>query len=262
VDTYVPAVQEASVQVAPTRQRYVLVRLGLGMIMTRDDNWFNAGKERWDSFRVEHRADDVPVLLYALRHGTTQLNEDNKFRGWVNVTLDASGQKDARVAGAFLQDRGIKAIYCSDLERAVETAKIVGEIINCDPTEDKLLRGWNIGELSGEDKSTHQEELEFYVDHPKTPIPGGESLLQFSTREQNAFDKYFEIARRNGPILLIFHTSNVIQLENYCASASSTRRPESDEAVLPGGIISVKEVGDKLLTEAILKDSGKAEYGS
>src|SRR5258708_40164023 len=62
------------------------------------------------------------TLVYALRHGTTQLNEDNKFRGWIDISLDDKGRTDAEAAAEFLKDKGIIAIRCSDLARAIETA--------------------------------------------------------------------------------------------------------------------------------------------
>jgi len=206
-------------------------------------------------------AGDGSTVLYALRHGTTNLNQDDKFRGWVDVDLDDKGIQDANGAAAFLKDKGIKEIYCSDLKRAVHTAEIVGGVLGLKPTPDPRLRPWNIGELSGKSKKDHQKELEHYIDNPTEKIPGGESLDEFSKRSQDVDNEYLDKFKASGPGLLVFHTSNVIQLENNTKEELHAR-PESDETVKPGGVIAVTVKGDKLDSEAVLKDNGPASYGS
>ena len=230
--------------------------------MTREERWDNSIKERWDSFLYEQRSQSGVIIAYALRHGTTELNQDNKFRGWADVPLDDKGRADAAQAAEFLKDSGIKHIFHSDLSRAVDTADIVAKKLSTAPLsdrEDERLRPWDIGELSGKDRDENAELLRWYVDNPSRSIPGGESLEEFGERCQEALEEYMKIARRGGPILFVFHTSNVIQLENFCTGTGAEGKPEVDERVKPGGILTVD---DKLHTEAVLKDGGRAEYGS
>jgi len=219
----------------------------------------------WDiNLRGLNYAPNGVVIMYALRHGSTKLNEDNKFRGWADPELDDNGQKDAEEAGTFLKGKGIKAIYCSDLKRATETAAIVNKVLGLprDPVPDERLRPWDVGDLSGKDKDENDDILQDHIDHPKKVLPGGESLQHFCDRSQNVLDEYVEKAKKDGPILLVFHTSNTVQLQNYCKGSKATGRPESDECVTPGGIMKITDLGDKLEAEAILKDGGKASYGS
>jgi broad specificity phosphatase PhoE len=230
--------------------------------MTREQLWYSGGYVKWDAELRDYVNDTDPkILIYALRHGSTHLNEDNKFRGWIDVPLDENGKDEALEAGRFLAGRHISAIYCSDLMRAYATAELVGDVLKLDAREDKALRSWDIGYLSGMDKVKDQALLEHFVDNPDEQIPGGESLTAFCDRMQSTLDKYFKIARATGPILLVFHTSNVVQLGNYC-KGEPTARPESDETVLPGGVLCVTDVNGRLVTDAILKDGGKSRYGS
>src|SRR5208337_2441790 len=150
--------------------------------MTREEIWFNRGRIVWDAELRDYRYDtNGTVIMYALRHGSTELNEDNKFRGWANPPLDAKGKKDAATAATFLKGKGIKAIYCSDLARSVETAAIVSTVIGVpgEPVSDKRLRPWDVGYLSGKDKDEYDDVLQYHIDRPKEPIKGGESLQQF-----------------------------------------------------------------------------------
>jgi broad specificity phosphatase PhoE len=239
----------------------VFLWLALGVKMTREELWYNASTKRWAEFLHEQRSAGSTIIAYALRHGTTELNQDNCFRGWADVPLDDQGRKDAAVAADYLKDKGIKHVFHSDLSRAVETAHIAIDKMNTKPTdqEDERLRPWDIGELSGKDRDENAELLRWYVDNPERNIPGGESLSEFGERCQEALEEYMKIARRDGPILFVFHTSNVIQLENFCTGTGAEGKPEVDERVKPGGILTVDS---NLHTEAVLKDGGKGEYGS
>jgi len=203
------------------------------------------------------------ILMYALRHGETDLNSENKFRGWVDVSLDENGKNDAEEAGRYLKDKGISMIYCSDLKRSVQTAEIVAKILGIDKVyTDYRLRPWDVGALSGKERSKENIKiLDDYIDNPDWQFPDGESLDEFSTRCQEALEFYTHEARNEGIKLLIFHTSNVVQLENYCNSEDPTGRPEGQDSVKPGGIIKVSEKNGKLYSKPVLKQNGPAEYG-
>lgn len=203
------------------------------------------------------------TLIYILRHGTTELNQDNKFRGWIDVPLDEKGRQDAREAADFLRDKGISCVYCSDMGRASETAQIVCEELGLDePTPDFRLRPWDVGELSGEDKDANRPTLEYHIDHPDDAIPGGESLSEFGERTRQAFEFYLEEARHEGIKLIVCHTSNVIQAENLVKGEGAEGRPESKDSVLPGGVVVVEERKGKLSSKPVLKEDGEAQYGS
>jgi len=203
------------------------------------------------------------ILLYALRHGSTEANEANLFRGWSEFPLDDKGRDDAYEAAEYLSDKGVSMIYCSDLGRAYETAKIVGEVLGLDVTCDFRLRGWDIGVLAGKDRDEYADVLEDAIDNPSDPLEDGESLDEFGDRTQQAIEYYLDEARKEGTKLLVFHTSNVVQLENYCAGEGADGRPESKDSVMPGGIMEVSEKNGKLSTKVVLKEnSDPKQYGS
>lgn len=193
------------------------------------------------------------TLVYMLRHGTTDLNAGNKFRGWLNVDLDPKGRNDAKQAAEFLKGKGIQEIFCSDLKRAVETSEIVCEILGLDPpTHDFRLRPWNMGELAGQDREKHKKDLEEYIDNPHWVIPEGESLYQFGDRVQPALEYYLDEARHEGTKLIVTHTSDIIQMEDYC-QGKTDGRPESAEIVKPGGIVEIVESYEPVVPENMLK---------
>lgn len=204
------------------------------------------------------------ILMYALRHGETKLNAENKFRGWVETALDEQGIKDAGEAAEFLKDKGIHMIYSSDLRRAVQTAEIVAKKLGIEKVyTDYRLRPWNVGVLTGKDRNKENTAtLEEHIDNPDWQLDDGESLDDFSTRSQEALEFYMHEARHEGIKLLVFHTSNVVQLENYCNDEDPNGRPEGQDSVKPGGIIKVTEKNGKLVSKPVLKENGPAKYGA
>lgn len=202
------------------------------------------------------------AILYAIRHGETANNKEKKFRGWIDVPLNDQGIKEAKTARKFLEDKGIKEVFASDLGRAATTAKLAFPSIN--PELDKSLRPWDVGVFSGKERDLFQPALNKYIDSPETQIPDGESLKEFSDRQRKAVDKYVKIAKKEGPILLVFHSSNAIQLEKIIEGKDELGRPEDVDRVLPGGIMCVLDEGDKMKVEVIFGSvqEAPANYGS
>ena len=68
-----------------------------------------------------------PCILYLVRHGTTTMNIENRYRGRRDIPLDAQGYQDAVDAARFLGSRGISAVYTGPLRRTVATAQIIAD---------------------------------------------------------------------------------------------------------------------------------------
>ena len=65
----------------------------------------------------------VKILYYV--HSTTVDNENKKASGWNETLLNEKGLAQAQDLAKQVKDKKFDAIYCSDLIRAVESAKIV-----------------------------------------------------------------------------------------------------------------------------------------
>jgi broad specificity phosphatase PhoE len=174
---------------------------------------------------------DQPIL-YVVRHGNTDLNAGNSFRGFKDVELDETGRAQARAAFAFLRNVHFVAAYSSDLKRATETLDI---LISGDkglmPERLCALRPWNIGKLAGQPKSAaNRQALAEYVDNPDEPVPGGESLSWFRSRYKNVFQ---DIVSKPGPTLVVQHASNDHELGNILYGDIDALDVD------PGGIIGV-----------------------
>ena len=84
-------------------------------------NVFNA--TRWSPRGVV-----IPMTrIILVRHGRTEWNKGEIFRGTVDIPLDEQGRKEAACAGDWLKAETFHVAYSSPLSRAVETAEIILE---------------------------------------------------------------------------------------------------------------------------------------
>src|SRR4026209_885514 len=65
--------------------------------------------------------------LYLVRHGTTTMNVENRYRGRRDVPLDAQGYQDAVDAARILSRREVAAVYTGPLRRTIATAQIIAD---------------------------------------------------------------------------------------------------------------------------------------
>lgn len=85
--------------------------------------------------------------LILSRHGQTTQNSEHRFTGWLDAPLTAIGRREARALGRGLRDFAIDAVYSSDLQRAVLTARIaLRNLPGLEPVQDQRLREANFGE--------------------------------------------------------------------------------------------------------------------
>ncbi|MBI4396193.1 MAG: 2,3-diphosphoglycerate-dependent phosphoglycerate mutase [Elusimicrobia bacterium] len=93
--------------------------------------------------------------LVLVRHGQSQWNLENRFTGWVDVSLTDLGRKEAQKAGEQIKNIKFVKAYTSDLRRAQETLKIILDVIEQPgiPVErSKALNERHYGALQGLDK--------------------------------------------------------------------------------------------------------------
>ena len=65
--------------------------------------------------------------IILIRHGETDWNREQVFRGRIDVALNHVGVAQALAVQKSLHDREIDGIYSSPLSRAFETARRIGE---------------------------------------------------------------------------------------------------------------------------------------
>ena len=112
-------------------------------------------------------------------HSTTEDNEAGRATGWLPGRLSERGRREARELGRRRAADGIAAVFCSDLDRAVETAAIAFGDTGIPVLHDWRLRECDYGSRNGMpagEMHAHRRE------HLDVPYPDGESWRQAVTR--------------------------------------------------------------------------------
>jgi broad specificity phosphatase PhoE len=147
--------------------------------------------------------------IYLLRHGETAWNIEKVFRGRAEVPLTDNGIRQAEMAGDFLGGKDIEAIYTSPLERAYETARIVGRKLGVKPQVDERLTGFNFGDWQGMPYSKIERdypgEFKLYKTAPhRFQAPGGETLGKAQKGCMTALGD-MERKHSEGTVLVVTH---------------------------------------------------------
>lgn len=105
-------------------------------------------------------------------HSTTEDNEAGRGTGWLPGLLSETGRAQAAELGARRRDDDLAAVFCSDLDRAVQTLSIAFGGTPTPRLLDWRLRECDYGRLNGtREVGAHASRLP-YLDQP---YPGGES---------------------------------------------------------------------------------------
>lgn len=131
--------------------------------------------------------------LVVVRHGRTEWNRVERFRGRVDIDLDEVGIKQAEAAAERIAKLQAAAVYSSPLRRAMTTAEIIARRSNL---EAKLLPGLidiDFGDwqgLSPDEVAARNNELySKWLGSPHlVEFPGGESLAMVRERASSAVD--------------------------------------------------------------------------
>ena len=122
-------------------------------------------------------------MIYLVRHG---LDDESFIGGYSNIGLIDVGIKQIHDVGKWIlqNDFDIRKIYSSDIKRALQSARIIGEYLNLDIFVDAILREQNKGLLNG---IKREDALILYpeyvgIDDVSRCYPNGESLLDLYIR--------------------------------------------------------------------------------
>jgi len=146
--------------------------------------------------------------IILVRHGETDWNVAEVFRGRVDVELNATGVKQAELLAEYLSNLGLNAIYSSPLQRALRTAEVIGEHNQLEVAVAPGLTDIDYGEWQG---LSHQEVRERYkelyagwVKHPEqVRMPAGERLDDVRHRALAVVDDVID--RHEGIVILVSH---------------------------------------------------------
>ena len=153
--------------------------------------------------------------LLLARHGQTNDNlEPIRAQGFTDTPLNDVGRAQAHELAERIASSGltIGSLWCSDLSRAAETARMVGERIGMEPRPEPRLREGNRGDWEGrlfidiarDDPAGYAAWMRAGADFR---FPGGESLQEHADRVWAALEEI----RVTGPLpaLVVCHRGSI-----------------------------------------------------
>jgi probable phosphoglycerate mutase len=87
--------------------------------------------------------------LFLVRHGRTALNAEGRLRGLADPPLDETGIAEAHAVAGALRARGIGVVYCSPLQRATHTARVIAEACGVEWITDDRFNDRDYGPWTG-----------------------------------------------------------------------------------------------------------------
>jgi len=146
--------------------------------------------------------------IILVRHGETEWNVAEIFRGRIDIDLNETGIRQAELLAEYLSKVKIEAIYSSPLKRALKTAEIIAGYHKLEVATATGLIDFNFGQWQGlshkEVKDKYKELYAAWTNRPdQVKIPDGESLDDVRKRATGVVGSIIE--RYKGTVVLVSH---------------------------------------------------------
>ncbi len=142
------------------------------------------------------------------RHGETEWNVAEVFRGRIDIELNETGLGQAELLAEYLGHLKLDAIYSSPLQRALKTAEMIADYHKLDVEIAPGLIDFDYGGWQGlphqEVKDKYRElYAEWLLSPHRVRMPAGESLDEVRKRATAVVAEV--IARFKGRVVLVSH---------------------------------------------------------
>lgn len=147
--------------------------------------------------------------LCLVRHGETDWNAQRRIQGQIDIPLNAAGRAQAQATAAGVAGRRFDAVYCSDLGRALETARPIAASLRLPLRHVEGLRERHYGRMQGLTGAEARERFpELHAAYaaraPHHDLGGGETLTEFAGRVAAALQA-LAAAHPGGSLLAVSH---------------------------------------------------------
>jgi len=195
----------------------------------------------------------MTTRVYLVRHGATELTDEDRFAGAIDVRLSDAGREQARLLGVRMETDPISVAFASPMMRTMDTAQLIAEPHGLAVTPIDGLR--EIAHGRWERRTRAEVEKEFpdeyarYEDDPYSFAPtGGESGLQVTARALPALLTIVE-AHPDQRILIVSHKATIrLLLSSLLGFDPRKYRDRLDQSPCALNILDFKDVTHPRLT--------------
>jgi len=150
------------------------------------------------------------TLIIFLRHGQAQNNLERVLAGRTpGVPLTENGIEQAKKSAEFIEKMNVSKIYSSPIDRAIQTAEIVGKHNSIDVIPDERLTELDMGKFTGKKYddifSSHGNVfLKFYSDDLELAHNGVETFSEVKKRVLDIIEHVID-QHKDQNVLLVTH---------------------------------------------------------
>lgn len=181
----------------------------------------------------------IMTKVHLIRHGETVDSDSRRYKGHIDVSLSEKGIEQVKRAALYLREKTeFKAIYCSDLSRAVNSAEIIASPFGLKPVIHEGLKERGFGVWEGmsfdEIKEKWPDAFASWAQNPVKFSPmDGESTLDVRDRAMQTFNELAS-KHKGDSIAIVAHggINRVILCELLGIPLENIFRIEQDFAAL------------------------------
>jgi probable phosphoglycerate mutase len=179
-----------------------------------------------------------PGELVLVRHGETEWSKSGQHTGRTDIPLTEHGVEQAERAGRYLADRSFALALSSPLQRAQDTARLVG----ADPELDEDLYEWDYGAYEGlttpQIKVLRHGPWDLWTDGVPAGNTPGENAAEVRVRVERVLNRVRPVLAEGDDALVVAH-GHVLR----ALGAAWIRLAPQDGAVLKLGTATVSTLG-------------------
>lgn len=199
----------------------------------------------------------MPTRVFLVRHGATTLTAEDRFAGSSNVNLSEEGRRQVTSLAQRLERERLDAVYCSPLDRTVETATILAGPHNLAPVHEPGLREIDYGHWEGlrraEIEAEFAEEYTAWQEDPFTIGPHeGESGVNVLNRALPVMRRIVEDNRHKNVLIVAHKGVNRILISSLLGFDVRGYRDRLDQS--PAGLSILDFMGDVHARLRLLND--------
>jgi probable phosphoglycerate mutase len=156
----------------------------------------------------------MSLKIYFLRHGQTAFSRDNAFCGsGMNPGLTPDGAAMAQAFANAYKSTNWAAIYCSPLQRALDTARPLCESLSIEPQVRDGLKEIGYGAWEGKSvdeisRDFHDDYLRWTADPAWNAPTNGEPAIAISQRVISVIEE-IQSRHRDGNVLVVSHKATI-----------------------------------------------------
>lgn len=159
------------------------------------------------------------MKIWVTRHGQTDYNAKSLMQGRSDIPLNEVGKAQAAAARKRIGDVRFDAVYASPLDRAIETASVIGDVPRSEIIIDERIIEADFGKYEGKPYSRLGLPMTLYWAYPEIfrAPESAESIPQMVQRIRSFFTELEEKDYEN--VLMVCHGGIIRVIRGYLEDA-------------------------------------------